>query len=407
MSADQNKTPILRLRIFGILLILQNEQLRAEHKRLKQAMEQIIVRLNELVHNSGLKHIALQIFNELDPKSHGNCRLVSKEWKNCIDNDKLWWQKQLANDVDLLGRLNVDNYEFIEKFIKALDQYVYKNEQLNNLKLFTIFTREYCKKLIEDEDLIHYRYTPLHFAAEKNNVQVIKLFLDHAEDLNIDLNVRNQDQRTPLMYAKSKNVLELLLRDDRIDAAAIDNIGYTVLHFVCDYNGSGCSQEEIANTITLLLQSSQIPFIKDETPDEFTPLHLALEINNDFRKVEAILRLALKYNIDVNVEDHYGRTPAHIAFENGFIIQRNIRKQNRIKDLSPQIDVILKYAKKIGINLEATDNSGRTPLHFLCENLRCLRVRHFLQLAKSEYQIEFNLKAVDLNRKNPMDLCRK
>lgn len=48
MSADQNKTPILRLRIFGILLILQNEQLRAEHKRLKQAMEQIIVRLNEL-----------------------------------------------------------------------------------------------------------------------------------------------------------------------------------------------------------------------------------------------------------------------------------------------------------------------------------------------------------------------
>ena len=90
MSADQNKTPILRLRIFGILLILQNEQLRAEHKRLKQAMEQIIVRLNELVHNSGLKHIALQIFNELDPKSHGNCRLVSKEWKNCIDNDKLW-----------------------------------------------------------------------------------------------------------------------------------------------------------------------------------------------------------------------------------------------------------------------------------------------------------------------------
>ena len=132
-----------------------------------------------------------------------------------------------------------------------------------------------------------------------------------------------------------------------------------------------------------------------------------MEINNDFRKVEAILRLALKYNINVNAEDHYGRTPAHIAFENGFTIHRNIRKQNRIKDLSPQIDVILKYAKKIGINLEATDNSGRTPLHLLCENLRCLRVRHFLQLAKSEYQIEFNLKAVDLNRKTPMDLCRK
>ena len=43
MSADQNKTPILRLRIFGILLILQNEQLRAEHKRLKQATLEYLI----------------------------------------------------------------------------------------------------------------------------------------------------------------------------------------------------------------------------------------------------------------------------------------------------------------------------------------------------------------------------
>jgi len=370
-------------------------------------MEKVFVRLNELVHNSGLKHIALQIFNELDPKSHGNCRLVSKEWRDCIDNDKLWWQKQLANDFDLLQRLAVVKYEFVEKFIRALDQYVYNNEPLNNLKSFAIFTRAYCKKLTEDEELIHYRYTPLHFAAEKNNVQVVKLFLDHAEELNIDLNVRNRDQRTPLLYAKSKAVLQLLLNNHRINAAAIDNIGYNILHYVCDYNGSGCTQEEIVDAIGLLLQSSQIPFIKDETPDEFTPLHLALEMNEDSKKVEAILKVALECNIDVNVEDHYGRTPAHVAFENGFIIHRNIRKQSRIKDLSPQIDVILKYAKQIGINLEATDSSGRTPLHLLCENLGCLRVRHFLKLAKSEYKIEFNLKATDHNGKTPMDLCRK
>ena len=57
-------------------------------------MEQFF-QLEKLVHNPGLKHIALQIFSKLDPKSHVNCRLVSKGWKDCIDNDKCLMQKQL------------------------------------------------------------------------------------------------------------------------------------------------------------------------------------------------------------------------------------------------------------------------------------------------------------------------
>ena len=39
----------------------------------------------------GYDHIALQIFGELDDKSLGNCRLVCKSWKQCIDNVKSFW----------------------------------------------------------------------------------------------------------------------------------------------------------------------------------------------------------------------------------------------------------------------------------------------------------------------------
>ena len=72
----------------------KNEELSEESKRQMEEIQPHEVeptskpqffRLDELVHNSGLKHIALQIFSELDPKSHVNCRMVSKGWKDCID----------------------------------------------------------------------------------------------------------------------------------------------------------------------------------------------------------------------------------------------------------------------------------------------------------------------------------
>ena len=37
------------------------------------------------------EHIAWQIFDELNDKNLGNCRLVCKSWKECIDNGKSFW----------------------------------------------------------------------------------------------------------------------------------------------------------------------------------------------------------------------------------------------------------------------------------------------------------------------------
>ena len=83
------------------------EDLKNEIKRLRKekqttdiikCMEEIqgdlrprYVRLDELIHNSGLEHIARQIFKYLDPKSVGQCRVVSTGWKSFIDNDTYWW----------------------------------------------------------------------------------------------------------------------------------------------------------------------------------------------------------------------------------------------------------------------------------------------------------------------------
>ena len=57
-------------------------------ENLHESLKNRHFRIEKLIQNPGLQHIALSIFKELDPKSLGNCRLVSKEWKACIDQDK-------------------------------------------------------------------------------------------------------------------------------------------------------------------------------------------------------------------------------------------------------------------------------------------------------------------------------
>ena len=74
----------------------QNVKVKEAMEKLQVALKPRYVRLDDLVHNPGLEHIALQIFKLLDIKSHTTCRLVSQEWRDCIDNDKCLLQKQLS-----------------------------------------------------------------------------------------------------------------------------------------------------------------------------------------------------------------------------------------------------------------------------------------------------------------------
>ena len=65
-----------------------------------------------------------------------------------------------------------------------------------------------------------------------------------------------------------------------------------------------------------------------------------------------------------------------------------------------------KSAKEVGIDLEARDNRGRTPMHHMCTwefNIK-ISVEKFLEAAKKEFGIEFNLEATDEDGKTPFEL---
>ena len=502
----------------------QNEEFSAGNKRQKGEIQcsevEQFVQLDELVHNPGLRHIALQIFSELDPQSHVNCRLVSKGWKDCIDNDKCLMQKQLyqykcqleARQRTLFKDHNVTGKAASLKDFDAVMEHVYKNESLDNLKLFTLFMRDYfyCKRAIQ----MAYNYlgegtelgpnlgmwTPLNIAAKRNrldilqicadsplkildgnikgedihtiygtvlgeacmtnqievikfymnlkgnrrvdfnkhcssgdslfheacrssNVQVVKLFLDRAEELNIDLNNRDTIWgKPPIFNAVTKEVMQLLLSDDRIDATITDWDGHNVLHNICHLldSRSKCivqKEDQLADVTVLLLNSSKVPYIKDASRG-WTPLHHACTSWRHFlienNRMQVILQFIMEgKSIDVNeADDDNGRTAAHTVFESAFVIDDMASQLEDLRwsdNLPPKLNLLFTYATKIGINLDATDNDGRTPLHLLCRYMwrspyPKYDVRKLVEVARTKYGIELDLNATDNDGMTPMDL---
>ena len=150
----------------------------------------------------------------------------------------------------------------------------------------------------------------------------------------------------------------------------------------------------------------------DPTLDErhgLTVLHKAYYDWN-YERAEVILKNALAAGIDVNCrENEDGKSPAHIAFEaasNAYAFETAYREYP-VKDIPDEFKSILKYAKEVGIDFEARDNRGRTPIHYLCDyNLKNYFDR-FHRSVKKQYGIEFNLEAIDEDGRRPIDLFRE
>ena len=474
-------------------------------ENLHQALKPRYVRLDELIKNRGLQHLARSIFWYLDYSSLASCRLVSKSCKDFIDNhcDQLFevWKVLLQTlNICKNAQFTVENFymsdleddEYLDwsleenhpDFMVVFDYFSDKGS-LPNLKTFTKFMVEYCdamraymnerkpyfdsplhyaaeKKRFDIFDIVarspleninienchaghsllggackkgqleviryfinlqiqgtkkidfntsHLRHSLFHVACLSKHSDVVKLFLKYRDVLPMDLNSRG-DGLNPffkcVLFGKSFEVLEMLLEDDRIDVNATDSQGSTALIYM--YGGSGSwshnrDEETVLQIIDLLQKSPRIDVnladIKGRTPFHFACQHG--KSGNDGRRAELFLKMALERgNIDVNQRDKKGRTPTHFAFhwERGWF--NTIQPPFTLKKFSATIEVILKFVKDLGIDLNATDNEGKTPLHYLYSSRNASHVSQFLEAAQNEYGISFDSNIVDLYGQTPI-----
>ncbi|PQE22577.1 hypothetical protein CJF31_00001496 [Rutstroemia sp. NJR-2017a BVV2] len=175
--------------------------------------------------------------------------------------------------------------------------------------------------------------TPLSWAAEEGNTEVVTLLLSKTDE--VDPDSRDNRGRTPLSFAAEQGceeVLSSLIGNQRVDPNGIDKYGRTPLSWAV---------EKGRETIVKLL--SALNAIDLNVKDRYgrTALLWAIEMGH----LAVIKTLIDREDIGIECRDKHGRTPLFLAADND----------------SAAMKEYLPSKKPIDINCK--DKLGRTPLH--------------------------------------------
>lgn len=217
-------------------------------------------------------------------------------------------------------------------------------------------------------------WTPLHYAAKSGNVGAIKLLLGK----EVNINSIGLYGETPLHVVAGTGNLEAikLLIDKGADVNAIEDFGYGRATPV-EYAANAGDIESIE---FLLSQGVDINNIYGD--DHTSLLHVMAE---DDRNIE-VAKFLLKKGIDVNVKNEYGSTPLHYAAAEGHkdtvaIIQlllangADVNAIAKCDGMTPLHKAVIRGVEKNvevllvnGADVKVQDNEQHTPLHYTVLN---------------------------------------
>ncbi|KAI9694965.1 MAG: hypothetical protein M1822_000582 [Bathelium mastoideum] len=187
--------------------------------------------------------------------------------------------------------------------------------------------------------------TPLHYAAEGENLEVVELLLKHRS--RVDPNTRDEAGSAALYHAtNSRNLglVELLLKHG-VNPNIKNNSGSTPLHNAAkDWN---------TRVTDLLLKYGANPNIKDGIGS--VPLHCAADSGN-----LGVVELLLKHGVNPNIKDDFGSAPLHFATQDG---------------QDEMVQLLLKYWADPNIK----DANESTPLHIAAGGERLIIIKLLLE----------------------------
>lgn len=210
--------------------------------------------------------------------------------------------------------------------------------------------------------------TPVHFAIENQNLEILNALL--SLEIKPNLNVLNNEDNSPLIYATNVNFVDALepLLKHGAEANFANQAGRTALHYAALNNGREAAQ-------ILLKHHADI----NKKSQEGSALHIATQQNND----EVAYFLMQNPKIDLTVTDSEGNTFLHIAIENGAYNVFQKFFGNVDEDLYPNLN--------ISELLNKVNSEGNTLLH-LAEINSKTAIAQFLRSNAEKYSIELSKK---------------
>ncbi len=299
-------------------------------------------------------------------------RLISEGADVKVENDKgetplhiaaVWGHKEVVEALlDKGANVNAEDEEgntplvlTTDEEIKTLLQSTAKLLEVaksGNIQEVNSLISEGAKVNVKDQD----NKTPLHWAAEKGHKEVVEALLD--KGANVD--AEDENGATPLDLATTQDIRTLLQNTDELLKAA----GRGDIDTVNDLINQGAS-------------------VNATDQDGKTPLHCAAK-NSHEEVVEALLG---KDGIDVNLADKNKDTPLHSVLKKGNI----------------DINVLNALLRKEGIDVNLADKNKDTPLHSVLKKDNIdINVLNALLGAK-----EINVNAQDKDDRTPLHLAAK
>ena len=336
------------------------------------------ISIQDLIQNQGLKHIAEEIIGYLDAKSLANCRLVSKSWRDLVENGKIWWILQLQDMMTKQRSVDLRPLIFLNHFPpwkEVIEFFASRGKSSPEM------TRQFCRSmefyLNESDDLflkkgMYYYFDPLTLAIQHGDIDFIECILQCPFDFNCPK--RNWRPRsTPFLFASLPGyettlclLLDYAAKWRRVDLNKPD-------HFPAFFEAAEAGN---ANALALFICHANNLGINFRGATDLignTFLHIAVD-NGHVDLVEMLLENAKKLDINVNAPNLYGDTPLHVAC--GAL--RRLRPKLRFlsnprlyKNMIKIVELMLWKAEEHSFDLNATTNHGITPLQVACKLGNC------------------------------------
>ena len=213
-------------------------------------------------------------------------------------------------------------------------------------------------------------WTPFGIAVKNGNVGVVRKLLKASKKNGIVVNKVNWNSDCgPFSIAcveGNVEVAKLLLKHDKDQAKKemnfVDLNGKSIFHYACESNSLPMVQLLLANF-------SCIDFNARDNNGQ-TPLHLVCQSGSS-----DICQFYIEHlpSLDFNARNNNGNTPFHLACQNG------------------HLDIVkIMIDKMTFIRLNTKNDNGATPFHFACQS-RCLELVEYFVKDLSD-QVDFSAK---------------